>query len=92
MADRVLIDSKKSLVVVDNFTLRPENPDSTQAILDTYGKSVILDFSIPEFRVEGIDLMSAYMDEKLIIRQILVPSPVAKLTKFRKLRMKLKTC
>ncbi|PZX54636.1 hypothetical protein LV84_02789 [Algoriphagus ratkowskyi] len=84
LADRVLIDSKQSLVVINNFTLRPENPDSTQAILDTYGRSVILDISIPEFRVEGIDLMSAYLDEKLIIRQILVPSPIANLTRFRK--------
>jgi len=84
MADKVVIDSKKSLVVVSNFTLRPENPDSIQEILDTYGKSVILDITIPEFRVEGIDLMSAYMDEKLIINQILVPSPVANLTRFRK--------
>ncbi|MEP1085801.1 MAG: hypothetical protein ABJ333_10160 [Algoriphagus sp.] len=84
MADRVLIDSKNSLVEVKNFTLRPENPDSTQAILDTYGKSVILDISVPEFKVQGIDLMAAYMDEKLLIRQILVPSPVAKFTRFRK--------
>lgn len=84
LADKVLIDSKNSLVVVNNFTLRPENPDSTQVILDTYGKSVILDISIPEFRVEGIDLMSAYMDEKLIIDRILVPSPVANFTRFRK--------
>lgn len=84
LADRVLIDSKNSRVVVSNFTLRPENPDSVQTILDSYGKSVILDISVPEFRVEGIDLMSAYMDEKLIINQILVPSPVASLTRFRK--------
>lgn len=84
MADKVLIDSKNSLVVVDNFTLRPENPDSTQVILDAYGKSVILDISIPEFRVEGIDLMSAYMDENLIINRILIPSPVANFTRFRK--------
>ncbi|RAI83932.1 AsmA family protein [Algoriphagus yeomjeoni] len=84
LADRVLIDSKNSRVVVNNFTLRPENPDSAQAILDTYGKSVILDISVPEFRVEGIDLMSAYMDEKLIINQIFIPSPVASFTKFRK--------
>src|SRR5690606_20536936 len=78
-ADKVVIDSKNSLVVVNNFTLRPENPDSTQVILDTYGRSVILDITIPEFRVEGIDLMAAYMDEKLIINQILVPSPIANL-------------
>lgn len=84
LADKVLIDSKNSLVLVNNFTLRPENPDSAQAILDTYGKTVILDISVPEFRVEGIDLMSAYMDEKLIINRILVPSPVASLTRFRK--------
>lgn len=83
LADKVLIDSKNSLVVINNFTLRPENPDSAQSILDTYGKTVILDISVPEFRVEGIDLMSAYLDEKLIINRILVPSPVANFTRFR---------
>ncbi|MCE7057255.1 hypothetical protein LZF95_21420 [Algoriphagus sp. AGSA1] len=84
MADKVLIDSKNSLVVVNNFTLRPEVPDSLQNILTAYGKSVILDISIPEFRVEGIDLMAAYMEEKLVINRILVPSPVASVTRFRK--------
>ncbi len=84
MADKVLIDSKNSLVVVNNFTLRPEVPDSLQNILTAYGKSVILDISIPEFRVEGIDLMAAYMEEKLMINRILVPSPVASVTRFRK--------
>ncbi|WPR75293.1 hypothetical protein [Algoriphagus sp. NG3] len=84
MADKVLIDSKNSLVVVNNFTLRPEVPDSLQNILTAYGKSVILDISIPEFRVEGIDLMAAYTEEKLMINRILVPSPVASVTRFRK--------
>ncbi|WP_339703604.1 hypothetical protein [Algoriphagus aquimarinus] len=84
MADKVLIDSKNSLVVVNNFTLRPENPDSIQYILDSYGKTVILNLTIPEFRVEGIDLMAAYQDEKLLINRILVPSPNASLTRFRK--------
>ncbi|WP_439487785.1 hypothetical protein [Algoriphagus sp.] len=84
MADKVLIDSKNSLVVVNNFTLRPEVPDSLQNILTAYGKSVILDISIPEFRVEGIDLMAAYVEEKLMINRILVPSPVASVTRFRK--------
>ncbi|WP_339874683.1 hypothetical protein [uncultured Algoriphagus sp.] len=84
VADRVLIDSKNSLVVVNNFSLRPENPDSIQYILDSYGKSVILDLKIPEFRVEGIDLMAAYREQKLMINTILVPSPVASFTRFRK--------
>ncbi|MDR7128840.1 hypothetical protein J2X69_001172 [Algoriphagus sp. 4150] len=84
LADKVLIDSKRSLVVVNNFTLRPENPDSIQVILDSYGKSVIMDISVPEFRVEGIELMSAYLDERLVVNQILIPSPVANFTRFRK--------
>lgn len=84
MADKVLIDSKNSLVVVNNFTLRPENPDSIQYVLDSYDKSVVLDLTIPEFRVEGIDLMAAYRDERLMINKILVPSPIASFTRFRK--------
>lgn len=83
-ADKVLIDSKNSRVVVDNFTLRPENLDSIHHALDAYDKSVVLDISIPKFRLEGIDLMAAYMDEKLIIHQILVPSPTARMTRYRK--------
>jgi hypothetical protein len=83
-ADKVLIDSKNSRVVVDNFTLRPENLDSIHHALDAYDKSIVLDISIPKFRMEGIDLMAAYMDEKLIIHQILVPSPVARMTRYRK--------
>jgi len=84
MADKILIDSKNSLVVINDFTLRPENPQSIQKSLDTYNKSVVLNVTIPEFRVEGIDLMAAYTDEKLIINRILVPSPIADFTRFRK--------
>lgn len=83
LADRVLIDSKNSRVVISNFILQPNKRDSIQYILDTYNKSVVLDVHIPEFRLEGVDLLAAYRDEKLLINQILVPSPVANFTRYR---------
>ncbi|UZD21862.1 hypothetical protein PBT90_00115 [Algoriphagus halophytocola] len=84
MADRIVIDSKNSRVLINDFVLRPENPDSIQYSLDTYGKSVVLNVEIPEFRIEGIDLMAAYMDNKLLINQVTVPAPKANYTRYRK--------
>lgn len=84
MADRIVIDSKNSRVLISDFVLRPENPDSIQYSLDTYGKSVVLNVEIPEFRIEGIDLMAAYMENRLLIDQVTVPSPMASYTRYRK--------
>jgi len=84
LADEILIDSKNSRIVVKDFSLKPENPKAIQAALDAYEKTVVINIEIPEFRIEGIDLQTAFWDEKLIIGQILIPSPKAELSRFRK--------
>ncbi len=84
LADEILIDSKNSLLVVKNFSLKPENPESIQAALDSYDKTVTINVMIPEFRMEGIDLQAAFWDEKLIVREIKIPSPKAELRRYRK--------
>jgi hypothetical protein len=84
LAGKVIIDSKQSLIVIQDFSLRPENPDSLTAVLDNYNKSVVINVKVPEFRIEGIDLKAAFWDEKLLINQILIPSPIVELTRFRK--------
>lgn len=84
LAGKVIIDSKQSLIVIQDFSLRPENPDSLSAVLDNYNKTVVINVQVPEFRIEGVDLKAAFWDEKLIIQQILIPSPVAELVRYRK--------
>lgn len=83
-ADNVTIDSKNSLLAIQGLTIRPENPDQVQETLDAYGKSVILDIHIPEFRAEGFNVRAAFEDEILEIQQILIPSPELSMVRFRK--------
>ncbi|MFC3416745.1 hypothetical protein [Algoriphagus hitonicola] len=74
-ADRILIDSKRRLVEVSNFSLKPEKPDQIQQLLDTYGKSATIDLTVPVFQLQGIDVRAALLDEELLIDYILVSQP-----------------
>ncbi|MBN7814115.1 hypothetical protein [Algoriphagus pacificus] len=84
LADNVTIDSKNSLLSIRGLTIKPENESQVQQILDAYGKSVILDVHIPEFRAEGFNVQAAFEEERLEIRQILIPAPEISMTRFRK--------
>ncbi|MEN2280486.1 hypothetical protein AAGF08_00010 [Algoriphagus sp. SE2] len=84
MADNVTIDSKNSLLSIRGLIIRPENSNQVQQILDTYGKSVTLDFQIPEFRAEGFNVRAAFEEERLEIQQILIPKPELSMIRFRK--------
>lgn len=83
-ADNVTIDSKDSLLSISGLKISPENPNQVQQVLDTYGKSVILDIYIPEFRAEGFNMRAAFEEEKLKIQQILIPEPELSMARFRK--------
>jgi hypothetical protein len=91
LAGEVLIDSKNSRVVIKDFSLKPENPDAVKNALDTYNGTVAINVEIPEFRIEGIDLQAAFWDEKLIISQILVPSPQIGVSRYEKKKVDGKT-
>lgn len=83
LADKLTMDSKNQLLEVVNLTIRPENQAQIQTSLDAYGKSSAIDFSVPIFRAEGIDLKSAFYDEKLFVRQIFLPGPVFTISNYR---------
>lgn len=83
LADKLIVDSKKQLLEVINLTIRPENQEQIQASLDAYGKTAAIDFSVPVFRAEGIDIKSAFYDEKLFVRQIILPGPVFSISNYR---------
>ena len=84
LADRVLIDSKNSLVEITGFVLRPENQGQIQGALDAYGKSSTINLKVPKFRAEGIDLHAAIVDQELIVKLISIPNPELALTRHRK--------
>jgi hypothetical protein len=76
LADQLTIDSKKQLLEVKNLTIRPENTEQIQTVLDTYGKTAVVDFMVPVFRAEGIDIKAAFYEERLSVHRILMPNPV----------------
>lgn len=82
-ADKLTVDSKNQLVEVKNLTIRPENKEQIQSTLDAYGKTSTMDFSVPIFRAEGIDIKSAFYDGNLFVRQISLPGPVFSISNYR---------
>lgn len=84
LADRVLIDSKNSLVEITGFVLRPENQGQIKGTLDAYGKSSTIDLKIPKFRAEGIDLYAAIVDQELTVKHISIPNPELSFSTYRK--------
>jgi hypothetical protein len=83
LADKLVVDSKRQLLEVVNLTIRPENQEQIQASLDAYGQTAAIDFFVPIFRAEGIDIKSAFYDEKLFVRQIFLPGPVFTISNYR---------
>jgi hypothetical protein len=83
LADKLVVDSKRQLLEVVNLTIRPENQEQIQASLDTYGQTAAIDFFVPVFRAEGIDIKSAFYDEKLFVKQIFLPGPVFTISNYR---------
>lgn len=83
LADKLVVDSRRQLLEVTNLTIRPENEAQIQASLDAYGKTAAIDLSVPIFRAEGIDIKSAFYDEKLFVRQIFLPGPVFSISNYR---------
>jgi len=83
LADKLIVDSRRQLLEVTNFTIRPENQAQIQASLDAYGTSAAVDFFVPVFRAEGIDVKSALYDGKLFVRQIFLPGPIFTISNYR---------
>lgn len=83
LADKLIVDSKNQLLEVINLTIRPENQSQIQTSLDTYGKTAAIDFSVPVFRAEGIDIKAAFYQEELFVEQIFLPGPIFTISNYR---------
>jgi|GEM_PF-512644 len=82
-ANQLTIDSKRKLLEVKNLSIKPENPDQIQSLLDTYGKTYVVDFSIPLFQANGLDVKEAFFNQRLIVDQLLLPSPRFLISSYR---------
>jgi hypothetical protein len=81
-AGNIIIDSKNKFIDIQNFSLKPD-ADNIQNALDSYNKTVAVNLQVPSFRVEGIDIKEALLEEKLLIERILVPRPEFTYTRYR---------
>ncbi|MDO9553685.1 hypothetical protein [Rhodonellum sp.] len=82
-ADKLFLDTKRELIRIDGFSIRPEYPDQIQSALDRYGKTTSLDIYIPQFLATGVDIPRAYFEGILKVKQIKVPSPKINLLRYR---------
>lgn len=82
-ADELIIDSKRKLLEVKDLSIRPENPDQIQDLLDTYGNTYAVDFSIPLFQAKGLDVKEAFFNQSLRIEQMLLPNPKFLISSYR---------
>lgn len=80
LADQLTIDSKRQLLEVRDLVIRPDNEEQIQSTLDAYGRTSTVDFSVPIFRADGIDIKAAFYDERLFVHRILMPNPVFTIT------------
>lgn len=82
-ANRLALDTKKQEIIIDGFSIRPPQNLQTKAVLDSYGKNSALDIFIPRFEARGVDIVDAYFDGILHIRQINVPRPQISIKSFK---------
>ena len=82
-AEKLKIDSRSRLLEVQNLRIRPQSQEQIQNLLDTYGKTSAINFTVPLFRAEGIDINSAFYDQVLNIETISMPQPDFEISTYR---------
>ncbi len=82
-AAKLFLDTKRKLIRIDGFSIKPQNPGQIQAYMDRYGKTTAMDIYVPHFSATGVDIPEAYFKGILKVDQILVPSPNIGLTRYR---------
>lgn len=82
-ADQLIVDSKRKILEVQNLSIKPENQAQIQSQLDIYGKTSAVEFFVPLFRAENIDVKTAFFDQQLSIGKIRLPNPDFFITTYR---------
>lgn len=83
-AGNLTLDSRSNLVQITDLKISPESKDQINLILERTGKTAAIDFSVPLFRAEGIDISQAIFEQNLEIAKIILPEPEFSITVFQK--------
>ena len=75
LADGLSINSRENILQVENLSITPEDQSQIQFLVDKYGKTYAVDFSVPLFRAMGMDVKDALFNRNLRIQEILLPGP-----------------
>ncbi|WP_215224296.1 hypothetical protein [Echinicola shivajiensis] len=81
-ADKIFIDTKAQSLQVKGLGFEPMHPENVEENLRRVNKKSVLDLSIPDIYLHGIDLRKAYFEEKLEVKRIDVNSPNIKLSRY----------
>jgi hypothetical protein len=82
-ANRLSLDTKKQEIIIDGFSIKPPQNVQTKAVLETYGKNSVLDIFVPKFEAKGVDIVNAYFEGILHVKQINVPRPQISIKSFK---------
>ena len=74
-ADRLALDTKREEIIIDGFSIRPNQREQIFRTLERYGKNSALDIFIPRFEAKGVNIIDAYFDGVLRVKQINLPKP-----------------
>lgn len=87
-ANQLTIDSKRKLLEVRGLSIKPENQNQIQTLLDAYGKTYAVEFSVPLFQAKGLDVKEAFFNQRLRIQEMLLPSPSFLISSYRSKEIK----
>lgn len=83
-ASNLTLDSKEEMLQIENLSIRPESQELIDLVLEKTGKTAAIDFFVPLFRADGIDVQNALFNQNLIVEKIILPKPKFSISVFQK--------
>ncbi|MEY3644465.1 MAG: hypothetical protein RLZZ207_1160 [Bacteroidota bacterium] len=83
LAEQLTLDSKRKLLEVKNLRILPADPSQLRSQLQALDKRAAVDFTIPQLRAEGIDLMAAIYSKELSIQHLQLDAPLFRISTYR---------
>jgi hypothetical protein len=74
-AKNLWINTKKSTLEIHDFSIAPPKKNQIKSLLDQYNKTSNLEIFIPKFKAYGLDYQKAFLESKLHVNRIHIPSP-----------------
>jgi len=74
-AKNLLVNTKNSTLEIQGFTISPSKQNQIKSLLDQYNKTSNIEIYIPKFKAYGLDYKKAFLESKLHVNKIHIPSP-----------------